>query len=521
MNSNPSIVNVASSFVEERVDACYYKSMHLENYARVISFGSSPLGRIADVTKLSGFEFTKYFTENDNFSREVPCVMSQNVQENNLDLTNTIFISRNTHFALKRSSLSHGEIVLSYTGQYRRAAVVPANKGLLHLGPNVCKITIHKDDPFFITSFLNSYYGQSILDREKTISAQPTVNMARIRTVPVITIEDFSQKYIGNKVRQAETLRAWERKCKNKAENLVTGELKWDNNIQNTSTFNRISSEELQIRLDLKFNSPQRIALLRHFRKHDVIREELSKLVSISAMIGWKGLTTEYYQKTGPWLLRGIEFNDGVIETDKLVCIAEHKYLEQPQIHVREGDIAFSKDGTIGKAVVIPALTNRMAVGSTVARLRILDNVEINPYYLQFILNHKSVQIQVKSFATGVAQPHITQEWIAQLIIPRLLKEEKVADLCLSQSISKKISSSLILSAKLLVEALIENKLTEQEIINAQQALERGDNTLDRQILSRLTLKGIDDKAGAPLFPDLDQLYELLEKAEEPLEEKP
>ncbi|MDH8281622.1 restriction endonuclease subunit S, partial [Klebsiella pneumoniae] len=40
-------------------------------------------------------------------------------------------------------------------------------------------------------------------------SAQPVLNTPLIANLPVITAESLSQKYIGDKVRQAEQLGAW------------------------------------------------------------------------------------------------------------------------------------------------------------------------------------------------------------------------------------------------------------------------------------------------------------------------
>jgi type I restriction enzyme S subunit len=65
-----------------------------------------------------------------------------------------------------------------------------------------------------------------------------------------------------------------------------------------------------------------------------------------------------------------------------------------------------------------------------------------------------------------------------------------------------------------LIEALIEGKVTEAELVNAQEALERGDKTADRALLSRLTRKGVDVSGEPPLFPDLDALYALLAQTE-------
>ncbi len=67
-------------------------------------------------------------------------------------------------------------------------------------------------------------------------------------------------------------------------------------------------------------------------------------------------------------------------------------------------------------------------------------------------------------------------------------------------------------AAKLLVEALIEGQLTEAELIVAEQALQVGNDQLDRCIFNRLKIDGVDGQ-GAALFGDLDELYRLLAQA--------
>lgn len=77
---------------------------------------------------------------------------------------------------------------------------------------------------------------------------------------------------------------------------------------------------------------------------------------------------------------------------------------------------------------------------------------------------------------------------------------------------------SLIRTSKSIVEALIDGQLPEQQLIDAQKALESGDTSPDQAILSRLKTDGMDGK-GDPLFPDLDRLYEFLEQASQEIEE--
>ena len=75
-------------------------------------------------------------------------------------------------------------------------------------------------------------------------------------------------------------------------------------------------------------------------------------------------------------------------------------------------------------------------------------------------------------------------------------------------------AKGLTKAAKQLVESLIDGVLAEQQLIVSQKALESDDNSLDREILGRLTTKGLDGD-GEPLFVDLDQLYDLLAQCQQ------
>ena len=80
--------------------------------------------------------------------------------------------------------------------------------------------------------------------------------------------------------------------------------------------------------------------------------------------------------------------------------------------------------------------------------------------------------------------------------------------LILQWQLCQKISNKLTTAAKYLVEALIEGKLSETELKNAQTALQKGDTEPDKAILTKLTRKGYDIANEPPLFPDLDALYQ-------------
>jgi hypothetical protein len=69
-------------------------------------------------------------------------------------------------------------------------------------------------------------------------------------------------------------------------------------------------------------------------------------------------------------------------------------------------------------------------------------------------------------------------------------------------------ADDLVLTARLLVEALIERKVTEAELVAAHN-----DPEADASLLSRLTAKGLDAADADPLFDDLARLCELIDEA--------
>jgi type I restriction enzyme S subunit len=69
-------------------------------------------------------------------------------------------------------------------------------------------------------------------------------------------------------------------------------------------------------------------------------------------------------------------------------------------------------------------------------------------------------------------------------------------------------------AARLLVEALIDSRLSEDDLKAAEQQLEQGNRQLDRAILSRISVSGVDTEGAPPLFIDLEALYAAIDEAE-------
>lgn len=511
ISSSPSISMISAKSITDRIDAEHFKVSHLNNLNKILNFGFQKLSDFSSVTKLSGFEFSKYFTKEENETKEVPCLTSQNVLQNEIDLTSPLFISKDTHKILKRSQLHCGNLILSYTGQYRRAAVINNTHKFLHLGPNVCKLTIQEHDPYFISTFLNCYHGQIILDREKTISAQPTVNMERIRSIPILLVSHKTQKYIGDKVRQAGHLRTRGRYLRNKInayfDHLIDG-IELD---KPSEKFNLINVQQLEARLNAEYYSKQYTQIELGLNKKFAKIYQLGELAPVIRDKNKPKKDCIYFE------IGDISINKGVFENG---CY--YKYGDAPNNAQRvfdKGDIAVSSRRPNRGAVVV------------------VDNPDPNHFYSVFLirlkpinwklgflikeyLRHISGKLLLLQRCTWTTYPVISEDDIATIPVPYI---ENDLDLISSWSYSTvlldRYSSKLIKSSKFIIEALIEGQITEQQIIDAQNALEAGDNSLDIDILSKITEKGI-DMEGKSLFDDIDKLYELIQESQEAIEQK-
>ena len=88
-----------------------------------MGYDEKAIGEIADVTKLAGFEFTKYIEYIEN--GEIIALRALNLRNGELDLTDIKRIDRMVSESLVRSKLYVDDILLTYTGNgYGDCAIV-------------------------------------------------------------------------------------------------------------------------------------------------------------------------------------------------------------------------------------------------------------------------------------------------------------------------------------------------------------------------------------------------------------
>lgn len=149
-----------------------------------LGFDYIQLGDISLITKLAGFEYTKYIKYQD--SGDIIMIRGLNCKGTKLILDDIKWIDRKTSDLLPRSKLSKGDIVITYVGTVGEIGLIDKDD-TYHLAPNVAKLSLknkEKEVPAFWAYML--MISREYLVRFATSTTQAALNMERIRKIGFI-----------------------------------------------------------------------------------------------------------------------------------------------------------------------------------------------------------------------------------------------------------------------------------------------------------------------------------------------
>lgn len=144
-----------------------------------VGINRKKIGEIASVTKLAGFEFTKYIQYKEH--GDIIMLRGLNCKKGHLVLDDIKWIDKETSDLLPRSKLYYGDILMTYAGTIGDVAMVDADNKY-HLAPNVAKITLNdkeKCNPIFLM-YLFMYTNDYIMTFASVVT-QASINMEKIR----------------------------------------------------------------------------------------------------------------------------------------------------------------------------------------------------------------------------------------------------------------------------------------------------------------------------------------------------
>ena len=156
---------------------------------------------------------------------------------------------------------------------------------------------------------------------------------------------------------------------------------------------------------------------------------KLGPCTYMKGRIGWQGLRFDDFVDEGPFLVTGTDFADGKVDWSRCYHINDAKYAEDPAIHLREGDLLFTKDGTVGKLAYIDRLPGPASLNSHLLVLRSQDGT-IDGRYLFWMLQSPIFNRYKLLVQHGSVMDSISQTDMSHLIIPLPDHEEQRAIAC-------------------------------------------------------------------------------------------
>lgn len=366
-------------------------------------------------------------------------------------------------------------------------------------------------DEGYLACFLRSWWGERALE-QGVAGSTGQINMVNehVRSIPVYLPDILAQKYIGDKVRQAELLRAWAKSVQVEIK-AYFDELMPDLDLK-TNVY-KAPIDSLGNRLDAIFYLPRYVDLDSYLAtKPDKVRslaDYLENKISGPAIP-----SNQFYSNgSGVLVLQTKDIRENYIDQKTCAKITQENAVDLKRFQVSAGTLLMGMSGTIGRTALLFDEADSFIINQRVAAL-VLKDVKIAGYLCAY-LNHSFGRLQLQRYSVGGVQANIGLSEItsAKILVEDRVYAEKISELFIESLIANKLATALTEAAKVLVESLIEGQLTEQQLIQAQQALEDGDNSLDQAILSKLSAEGYAIEGATPLFSDVDELYSLLEEA--------
>ena len=499
------------SEMQERMDCNYYHPRYVENSLKI---GRHPCCVFASTYKQTAIGHTAsvelHYSQN---GIGVPFVSGKAIKAFELQTHGSERITFESHNGpLADCKLRPGYLLVVRKGEVGNACVVPESAGELSCASEVMFFEMNAtDEAYFFATFFNSQPGRLAIERLQRGTIIFGVSLLDIPPLRVFWPDHKVRRYLGDKVRQAERLRERARTLEADVASIHAQYAVQPTGIDFAKRIRRLASRSLTERLDAHFYPS---AVEEYFRHFNLATRSLNRLCLLVANGQSQPESAEGVRQVTVTNLRP-SFVDGLMRTvqrptDGSPTLAPHDLLLCNAAHEKSyigRDVTYSQvDGPFPSTEVMVVRVDRTQVPAS------------------FVRHHLKTQIgylQIQSTIRGItAHSYPTDMKLIEIPIPQVPEAQRPAwfatdDKMLDAGRCFDAAKILTTGAKVLVEAIIEDKVTEAELVAAQEALERGDNSADRALLRRLTRHGLDVPGQSPLFPDLDVLYALLAQTQE------
>lgn len=250
--------------IDFRIDASTYKKEYVRT-DKILKAMNPPIieDKLISIQNFGAYSLCNYinFTETGT-----PFLMTQNVRHNYIDWNNIRYIDNRSHMMLHKSHCKKNQVLVTMAGEYLGRVAVYDKDFICSSNQAIAKLTLKNGvSPYYVATFLNSVYGQNQIQRFKTITGQPNINMALIKSLMIPILSDDIIKIITDIVSEANQMFETGQELVSNAEKILDEDLQTSsyvepkeiNTVRNLSSFNeffRFDAEYYQTAYDDYYN---------------------------------------------------------------------------------------------------------------------------------------------------------------------------------------------------------------------------------------------------------------------------
>lgn len=443
---------------KERLDAEYFRSPFLEIERNLLKLPHEKLENLVESIKKGIF----YILAEEYQRKGIPFLRVSNIGNPFIEKRDLVYISLEKNQEHKSTSLKPEDIVISKGGTIGYVGIITSDIGVCNICQDIIgikNVMKSKINPYYLTVFLLTKYGQSQLHRGRSqqVQAHLTLDMVRNILVPKI-LEDF-QLHIEQLVKQAHEKRKLAEQKYQQAEELLYQLLgiskeeieKLEAEKAYVTNFNEVRQA---FRFDAEHYHPKYFGILELLKKAPFEVRPLKEIVEIS---------NETIDPTKePYATKKFKYVPiaKVNESGEIFEWDEFYGWQAPsraRMVIRKGDILIpSLSGTFDKIASVPEeLDGQFATtGCFVVRAKIGY-----PEFLFLLFRSPLFKRQLERLTTGAIMSAVPKTIFGNLLVPAIPndEQEQIAHLVTEYFQLRKEARRLIQNAVREVEERIES----------------------------------------------------------------
>jgi restriction endonuclease S subunit len=447
-----SIIKKSQIEGAHRLDAEYYQPEILEVAKKLDSIPTKTISEISEsVLSFGAYSLTNYIKWEDS---GIPYLKVENIKDGFIDFSEVNFISEEIDKILRKSQVKEGQVIITMAGTIGNTAVAHRVPEKVNSNQATAKITLKNGySPYYLTAFLNSYYGRKQIEREIVSSVQPNIFLWQIKNFKVPILPKEKQKEIEEMYKKGLNELENSKSLYSQGEDLLLEELGLkDFKVEEDLTYYvKLSDIKSAHRADAEYFQPKYGRLIKYLKSKFSL-EQLNHLANKQER-KIKPNSLEIYKY--------IEISD--IKTD----IGEVHYTERlgadlppnARIPITGGELIISKVRPTRKAIaIIPIdLGNKTICSSAFTVYNLPTPLK---EYIFITLRSIIGLFQLEKPTTGTEYPTLNDKDIENLLIPILpdSTQQKIATLVQQSHEARKKAKELLEETKQKVENLIEGK---------------------------------------------------------------